>query len=134
MIRRIKLRKREQERISYLHGGYGCRVVVEAFDPVDMDADIFVHRHDLLDPKDPEVISETFITVASPDDFTTYPADSPDPSQDPPYYRKSDLDVILPTRRDAVIFWDELQDVVRTMVQALNDADTLGQEEIVEIS
>jgi hypothetical protein len=122
--RGITLLLQPQERVYVPNRGEGFRLRVTATDAVDMPAEIFLHQTRLVDPVE-AVSGDEFMCICSPFDLTIYPAQEPDLLQFPQFFRKSVLDVILPSQAVAEESWLAIYGEVNGLIEALNKLEYL---------
>jgi hypothetical protein len=130
MARQVTLSRSAQERIFVPNRGEAFRLRVEALYPEGLPAEIFAHQKRLIDPATGETGDE-FCFVCSPFDLTIYPANEPEPTQFPQFFRKSVVDILLGTQALADDLWRNLQQEVNELISALNKLDVLGEAETV---
>jgi hypothetical protein len=130
MSRGISLRRRPQDRVWVNNRGEGFRLRIEAYDAVNMPAEIFLHQQTLVDPLLGES-GEEFVCICSCFDLTIYPANVPDATQFPQFYRKSVLDIILPSQSVAEEAWTAIYDEVCLLKTSLDKLDRLSLGETV---
>ncbi len=111
---------------------YGSRMRIEASNPLNMPAEIFLFRRTTKDPNTGLAFDE-FIQVCSPDDLVTYPVGNPDYNLDFPFFRKSVIDALYPTRQKAEATWEDIQRQVADLIAEMNAMDVLSQTETVRI-
>lgn len=133
MARSIDLTRYSESTAPVEGRGDAFRLRIEASNPVDMPKEIFLF---VQGPKDMNTgtVHEYFLGIATPDDLVTYPVNSPDPNIDPPYYLKDTIDVLVESREVADYIWSEVRAQVKTLIEALNNKDTLSADETVTIS
>jgi hypothetical protein len=122
--RGVTLVRQPQQRLFVPNRGEGFRLRIDASQPVDMVAEIFLHQRELVDPKTGEQ-QDTFVCVCSCFDLTIYPANEPDPTQFPQFFRKDHLDIILPGQSMAIEAWTAIYHEVLVMIESLNKLDVL---------
>lgn len=108
------------------------RLRIKAIDPVMMPKHIFGHQQHNSDAFTGAILAE-FCFVASPFDASIYPADTPDPTQNPPYYRKDTIDVLVPSTEIADEVWNNIKTEVTNLVASYNRLDVLKEVESVRI-
>ena len=131
MTRRIKLTFNEPEIEKYL-GRNTLRLNVVASDAEDMPAAIFLHQKTLVDQTDSDQQDE-FVAICSPYDLSDYPVDEPDSEQFPAFFRKTEIDILLPGVGLFVETKDEIEAQVRHLVHLLDQLETLADVEEVWI-
>jgi len=128
--RGINLRRHAQTRLFVANRGDGFRFIVEAYDPLNMPAEIFLFEKRLIDPYT-GTTTDRFVGVASPFDLVVFPANTPDDTQIPAYFRKSLIDGILPTQAQADDVWQLIYEEVNGLVEAMNRMEQLQETEDV---
>lgn len=106
------------------------RVVITASDAVLMPNEIFLFERAWADDSHTTSV-DNLVTVATPFDFTVFPIDDPATGQDPPYFRKSVIDVSVPSLEAADWMWEELQSAVEELVSAMSRMDRVVDMETV---
>lgn len=130
--RSIHLRRAESNRVFVANRGDAFRLKVTAEDAVGMPNEIFLHAKVLIDP-DTEQQGDDFVSICSPIDLTVYPANAPDESQFPQFFRKSQIDILVPGQTAANEAWTAIYSEVEELVRALNRLDVLVEVETVFI-
>lgn len=128
MGRGISLRRYEESKVFIPNRGDSFRVVIEAYDNELMPAEIFGHQRTLLNPWT-GLEGEDFCFVCAPDDLVVYPVGNPSPTQQPAFYRKARIDVVVASRDIALEMWEAVKKRVCELVAALNRKDQLVQAE-----
>jgi len=128
--RGISLRRLEQSRVFVPNRGEAFRLVIVAEDAVQMSEEVFAHQKRLVDPYTGETGDE-FVFVCSPFDLTIYPASEPDPTQFPPFFRKAQIDLLLPSTEAAETAWTVIYGEVCELVAAMNRNDRLAEGETI---
>lgn len=123
MTRAIQLHIQTPEPMQFQGRGV-FRVVIDVVQAVNIDEEIFLHQRTVVDPIQNEYMDQ-FLAVCSPFDLSIYPANAPDPTQDPPFFRKSQIDFLLPTVDFAQEVTNEVQRQVRSMLDTANQLDQL---------
>lgn len=126
--RYLKLTRLQQERVTLPNKGNGFRVVIEASDGVGMPDEIFGFERTLIDPYNNQY-SENFAFICGPWDLVTWPVDEPREEDQPAYFRKSVLDLVLPAETYAEQFWEELKLELCNLIAALNAMDNLEEQD-----
>lgn len=125
MTRRIKLTVQSPTRVKF-RGEDTFRMVATASDGDGVPNEIFVHQRTLVNPLTRRECDE-FISVASAYDLSIYPANEPDDSQSPAFFRKSTIDILVPS----VSVFDQakidLETQVCHLVRVLNRLDVLSE-------
>src|SRR5690349_20353460 len=100
---------------DYVPGSHdGFRIRIEASGAVEMPDEIFAYRALPMQPGQSAQVGY-FDHVCSSADLADYPVAEPRANASPPWYRLAYLDLVLPSRADAL----ELLSDVRHEVQAL---------------
>lgn len=123
MNRFVELRRLEPER-TRVRGRDGFRLRVDVVEAIGMPREIFGHQRVLIDPVQGKVIDE-FLFVCSPYDLEIYPANAPLITQFPAFFRKSFLDIVLPSLDLSEETWILLRSDVCGLVEGLNRLDRL---------
>ena len=92
------------------------RLVCTVSDPIGMPAEIFGHEQTLVDPITGQQQDE-FSFVCSPYELSIFPANEPDPTQSPQFFRKSEVDILLPT----LLMYADTQQAITDQVTRLLD-------------
>lgn len=108
----------------------GFRFRVEAVDPVDMPADIFLYLRRPLDPATGADADE-FSNVCSPADLEEYPVGSP--TGTPPFFRAAEVDLVFRSQSQAEEAWESIRAEVAVLVDTLNLMDGLENAEEIRI-
>lgn len=124
MARGISLRRYEESKTFIPNRGYAFRVVIEAYDGELMPDEVFGHQRTLVDPWT-GLSGENFCFVCAPDDLVIYPVGTPNPTQQPAFYRKARIDVVVASRDLALELWEAVHTRVCELVEALNRKDKL---------
>jgi hypothetical protein len=106
------------------------RVVITASDGVEMPEELFLFQRVWADDAHTASVDE-LITVVTPFDITTYPIDDPAVGQDPPFFRKSVIDVFVPTLDAADFMWETVQAAVCDLKRQMDRLDLLVDVETV---
>jgi hypothetical protein len=104
------------------------RLHCEVTDALNVTRDIFLFKRSIADPLNDEVIDE-FIAICSPFDLSTYPANEPDAQQDPPFFRKSEFDILLPSVASVVEVRTSVTSQLVSLLNMLKNLDRLQDEE-----
>lgn len=128
--RGISLVREEIAREFVKNRGDVFRIRITAKDNVLMPKHIFAHQKWLVNPYDGTEADE-FCFIASPFDSTIYPIGQPDPNQFPPFFRKDQIDVLVPSTEDAETVWDTIHLHVCNLAEAYNRLDALVEVETV---
>lgn len=113
-----------QVRVAVPNQALGFRFKIQAIEAADMPLKIFAHQQAVESPHS-ATVKEEFVFVCSAFDLTLYPADEPDTTQSPAYYRKDLIDVVVASQAMADEFWDAVKQEVCNLVKALNAMDVL---------
>ena len=107
--RGVTLLRQPQERLFVPNRGEGFRLRIVASDAVDMPAAIFLHQKTLVDPyQSGGTVQDEFVCICSPFDLTIYPENEPATGQFPAFFRKSVVDIILPSMDTAADAWNAI--------------------------
>ena len=128
--RGISLTRYAQSRAYLPNRKEAFRLRIQAHHAVLMFEEIFLYRKSVVDP-DAGTEMDEFMTVCSPFDLLAYPANTPNTSQDPPFFRKSLAECIVPGQAEANEAWLDIYEEVCTLVESLNKLDYLGEVETV---
>ena len=128
--RGLSLVREEIAREFVKNRGDVFRLRITATDNVLMPKHIFAHEKNLVDPYD-GTYGDMFCFIASPFDVTIYPAGEPDPNQFPPFFRKDQIDILVPSTEDADTVWKLIHEQVCNLVAAYNRLDALVEVETV---
>jgi hypothetical protein len=131
-MRGISLTREQQERVFVKNRGDVFRLRITAHDAVYMPNAIFLHQKRLPDPYT-EDYGDEFVAIASPFDPTIYPANVPNPSQSPAYFRKDVADFLIDNQEDAMQAWEDIKEQVNRLVEAYNRLDVLIVVETVRL-
>lgn len=101
------------------------RVVITVAEAIDMPKEIFGFQRTLIDPYTGREADE-FQFVCSAYDLSAYPANVPNPAQIPAYFRKSQIDVLVPGLIIAERFIDAVKEQVCTLRVQMDTLDRLG--------
>lgn len=123
-MRSITLTRAQTSTVFIPYRGDGFRLQITASDAVNMPAEVFAHFRRLVDPETGRMTDE-FSHVCSAFDLTVYPANEPDPSQFPQYFRTATVDILLPSLQAVEEGWKAINLEVRELVRALNRLDRL---------
>lgn len=124
----IQLRTQEPSR-ELFHGRSSFRVVMDVLAAENVPLEIFGHQATLIDPTTEEAQDE-FLFVCSAFDLSIYPANAPAEEQDPPFFRKSGIDVLLPSLELATLFIDSVKEQVNHLLrqmEALDDIEVVDE-------
>lgn len=103
------------------------RLRCEVVDSLNVAKEVFLFKRSVADPlADLEV--DHFIAICSPFDLATYPANEPDADQDPPFFRKSEFDILLPSVTTVVEVRQSVQNQLLTLLSMLRNLDVLSDE------
>lgn len=130
MARGITLTRSDEAAAPYANRGDGHRMVITALDGELLDDQIFLFQRYVADAATGQY-AEEFAAIASPEDLTAYPADTPNVLQTPGFYRKAVVDAIYDTPGQAAQAWAEVKSRVAELVAALNRKDELAVPEVV---
>lgn len=108
--------------------GQPCfRLQCEVVDAINVTKDVFLFKRSIVDPLIEEQ-ADHFIAICSPFDLATYPANEPDLEQDPPFFRKSQMDILLPSVTQVVEVRASIQSQLLTLLLLLRNLDDLSAE------
>jgi len=108
------------------------RVVIVAEDPVLMPSEIFLFQRVYTDSAHTATRDE-LITVVQAVDIVEYPTDDPATGQDPPFFRLSQIDVLVPSLDAADQMWTIIKASVGRLVTQLNRLDSIAVTDSVRI-
>lgn len=100
------------------------RIRVTASGGVNLPNEIFLHKRTLVDPNTSYQADE-FIAICGPWDLATYPVDEPEPTQDPPFFRKAAFDILTPNVSSADETIVSVQKQVEFLLSTLKQLDKL---------
>lgn len=120
---RVKLTPATPELVKFSGRDY-FRVQITASDALNMPAEVFIHQRTLVDASTNRQQDE-FFAIAGPYDLSTYPANAPKVDQDPPFFRKSVIDVLLPSASMALDFIAAVNEQVDALIAAQASLDVL---------
>lgn len=106
----------EAPSIETFHGKEVFRLKCTASDGLYMPDEIFCHNRTVVN----EALNESqdeFSHIASPYELSIYPANAPTPGQSPAYFRKSTIDILLPS----VTLYQETKTLIQAQVSRLLD-------------
>ena len=106
------------------------RLVCTASDGSDMPTAIFGFQQTLVDPVTGQQQDE-FSFVCSPYELSIFPANAPNPTQSPAYFRKSEIDILLPTVAMFETTKEEITSQVTRLISLLEALDTLSVTDVV---
>jgi hypothetical protein len=109
------------------------RLVCLASNAVNMPTEIFGHQKTLVDPATGAQQDE-FSFICSPYELSIYPAGEPNPTQSPAYFRKAEIDILLPTVRMFEDTKAEINSQVQRLLTLLSSLDNLVLDETVTLS
>ncbi len=104
------------------------RLRCEVVDSLNVTREVFLFKRSVADPLN-AVEVDHFIAICSPFDLATYPANEPDAEQDPPFFRKSEFDILLPSVATVVEVRQSVQSQLLTLLSMLRNLDALSDEE-----
>jgi hypothetical protein len=128
--RRITLTRYAQE-LYFENRTSGFRLRIVASDACGMDNEIF--RWFRAPPDLDGVAWDYFSGVCSSYELAALPKHEPGETDCPKQFRLSELDIILPSQHLAAEVWNLVQGDVEMLVETLDLAEQLVEEEIVEI-
>jgi hypothetical protein len=100
------------------------RLTATASEAESMPNEIFLHQQTLVNPITAAVQDE-FIAICSPYDLSDYPANAPAAEQEPAFFRKATLDILLPGNAMWGEVRDEIEEQVRVLVALLDRLENL---------
>lgn len=106
------------------------RIRIIASDSEDMPSEIFLYQKTLVNPQTGEDTDE-FIAICSPFDLSIYPANEPNPTQDPPFFRKDTIDVLLPSVETVDTFVTSVQEQVCHLISLLKKLDDISTTSVI---
>lgn len=110
---------------SFVNGRDNCRTRIVAENATGVDNEIFLHEN--TDQGD------EFIGVATVEDLAEYAADAPNLGQDPAYFRKDIIDVILRNPDDVDELWLVVLNDVNSLLYTLENGSILAGEELINL-
>lgn len=128
--RGISLTREEQQRVFVINRGDAFRLRIFAHDNILMPKEIFAHERRLIDPHTGKTVDD-FSFICSPFDCTIYPANEPDPTQSPQFFRKSVVDFLVPSQAMAMEAWTDIHAQVCRLVTAFDNLDILKEMETI---
>lgn len=121
---RVKLTPYTPEVVVF-RGKDTFRVKVVASNANDMPSEIFGHQRTPIDTAT-STYQDEFVFVCTAYDLSTYPTNAPDTSQDPPFFRKDTLDILVPNIETGNKVIEEVKDQVAVLVADLFKLDVLN--------
>lgn len=122
--RRILLKIWQQA--SYTPNLHDCfRIRVEASHPTAMPAEVFRYLQRPIQPNQ-TVPAADYDGVCSSLDLEVMPVGQPGLTDNPPWFRLSYVDVLLPSRQLALELITTIEAEITNLILALNAADTLA--------
>lgn len=109
------------------------RLRVEITDAVNVVANLFGFRRRVVNAAE-GVVADEFAFVCSAADALTYPTNEPDPIVEPAFFRKSLIDVLVPTHEAAETVWLSLLDNLKESLETFAREDALAVEETDTLS
>jgi len=101
------------------------RVKIVASNATDMPVEIFGHQRTPIDPAT-STYQDEFVFVCTAYDLSTYPANTPSSSQDPPFFRKDTMDILVPNVVTGNSVIAEVKAQVHTLIADLVKLDALN--------
>lgn len=130
----ISLTRQAQQRA---HAGAmpGWRVVVTASAAAGLANEVFLHQRLPVDPQAPSgPQADELAGVCTPADLAELPVNNPSPGASPSLFRRSSLDVVLRSQKEADDLWSRLKKDVTALLVALDKMDTLGAAETANLT
>lgn len=121
---RIKLTPYTPEVVAF-EGKDTFRVKIVASNATDMPVEIFGHQRTPIDPAT-STYQDEFVFVCTAYDLSTYPANTPNMSQDPPFFRKDTMDILVPNIVAGNKVIEEVKAQVHILVADLFKLDALN--------
>lgn len=123
MAYRIKLTPYTPEIVRF-KGRDTFRVRIVASDATDMPNEIFLHQKTLVNPNDGSTQDE-FVAVCSPYDLSIYPANTPAAEQSPAFFRKSEIDILVPGVEISSDVITSVMEQVSHLISVMNSLDEM---------
>jgi hypothetical protein len=126
-VRSIRLKREQTPRNMFgSYRGDSVRIRISITEAVGITRYIFGYKDRSFDIEN-AVEQRDFSFVTSPVDEGIYPIDVADTSQNPSFYRKDYLDVLVPSPRIADLLWQQVKTEVDNLIAAYNRRDELLQ-------
>lgn len=109
------------------------RLVCTASGGTNMPNEIFGHQKALVDPTT-GLQQDEFSFICSPYELSIFPANEPSVSQSPAFFRKAEIDILLPTVTMYTDTKAEITSQVDRLLTLLEALDTLQVEDVVTLS
>ena len=124
----VRYSKQEEE-----HQRQSYDLKVEVLNAVDVSSKIFVFQRSVLSVMDADANREMdqFVNIASPVDLEETPEDSPDLSNDMPYFRKASVTLRFRSMIELEETMEAIAEDIQELVDALKAAETLQVMETV---
>lgn len=116
--------------VALFQGRSAFRLVVTASEAVGLPNEIFLHQRTLVNV-DTGQQQDEFVAIASAFDLSSYPANEPSVSQSPAYFRKAQLDILLPSVTVFEAVRDEISQQVQVLLNVLGKLDGLQEQSFV---
>lgn len=123
MTYRVKLTPSAPETVRFL-GRNTLRMRIVASDAENMPNEIFLHQRIPVDLSAGETQDE-FLAICSPFDLSAYPVGDPADGQSPAFFRKAEIDVLLPGIDTSNAFLAEVVAQVSHLTELLQGLDRL---------
>jgi len=109
------------------------RLVCTASNGVNVPNEVFGHEKTLVDPVT-GMQQDEFSFICSPYELSIFPANEPDPTQSPQFFRKASLDILLPSVQIFADTKDAIESQVSRLLDLLNLLDELQNTQIVTLT
>jgi len=109
------------------------RLVCDASAPIGMPVEIFAHQKSLIDPVTEEQQDE-FSFICSPYELSAYPANAPNFTQSPQFFRKAGYDFLLPDIEAYESVKQSTIDQVTALINRMYALDKLSVTEVITVS
>ena len=124
-----------QQQDVYIDGvtqGFRIKVIAEAEYPdLIPDDKIFLYARTVPSPETGEIV-DRFIAVCSPLDMEEYPADNPDMTRTPHFYRLNEIDLVHTSQTILLECWEDIKKDIHELVETLKNMQTLSTGEEIE--
>ncbi len=109
------------------------RMRITASEAVGLDENIFLHQKSLRNAYTGAVIDD-YVHVASPFDLSIYPIGEPSPTQQPPFFLKNVVDIIVDNTATLADAWAVIQEAVQGLLDSMGRLEELTDHEVVTIT